>query len=39
MQEVLSHMEREHGLGASSLVEMGGYGRQYPTAYFCTKQH
>jgi len=39
IQEVLSHMEKELGLGASSLVGMGGYGRQYPTAYFCTKQH
>ena len=39
VQEVLSYMDLELGLGASSLVEMGGFGRKYPTAHFCTKQH
>ena len=39
LQEVLSYMDLELGLGASSLVEMGSYGRKYPTAHFCTKQH
>ena len=38
-QEVLSFMDLELGLGASSLVEIGHFGRKYPTAHFCTKQH
>jgi len=39
IEEVLGHMGMELALGESSLVQMGGYGRKYPTTYFCTKQH
>jgi len=39
IKEVFRHLEEEHGLGADMLVQMGGHGREYPTAYFCTKEH
>ena len=38
-QEVFRHLAEEHGIGADKLVQMGGHGREYPTAYFCTKEH